>query len=86
MIVSKEEVINVFASAYDKDEEATKIKKEVQEDLQMYAEDNDLNLKSVKQVYALYKKYRNGSVPSDDDTYFELMAAVEEHFATETQE
>ena len=83
MIISRDEVMNLFSSAFDRDEQAAEIKKDIAADLVTYAENNELNAKSVKQAYALYKKYRKGSVPTDDDTYFELTAAVEDYFASQ---
>ena len=83
MIISREEVMNLFSGAFDRDEQAAEIKKDIAADLATYAENNELNPKSVKQAYTLYKKYRKGSVPTDDDSYFELTAAVEEYFASQ---
>ena len=82
MAISNDEVINLFTGAYDIEQEAAEIKKDAAESLKTYAENNDLDLKGVKQAYALYKKYRSGNVPLDDATYDTLVGAVEEYFAT----
>lgn len=81
MIVSKEEIMNLFESAYDRDEQASEIKKDIKEDFKTYAENNEMNAKSIGQAYSLYKKYKKGSVDMSDDTYFELTTVVEEYFA-----
>jgi|LSQX01.1.fsa_nt_gb hypothetical protein len=82
MTISNEEVISLFSGAYDIELEAAEIKKDAAASLKTYAENKDLDLKSVKQAYALYKKYRGGNVPLDDNTYDTLVGAVEEYFAT----
>jgi hypothetical protein len=83
MIVSKDEVLNFFESIYDKETEIAAIRDDIKENIDIYADDNKISKKTIRQGYAVYKSYRNGKVQPDDDAYYEIIAAVEEKFAAE---
>lgn len=82
MIISKDEVLNFFASVYDKESEISAIRDDIAENIAIFAEDNHIDKKIIKQGYSLYKSYRNGKVTPNDDAYYEIVAAVEERFAS----
>lgn len=86
MIISKDEIINLFEGVFDQEEQAAEIKRDAVEDLKTYSERNELELKSLKQAYALYKKYRSGKMKVSDDMYFELSSLVEDHFINQKRE
>jgi len=82
MILSKEEVLKFFASLYDKESEINALRDDIAENIDIFAEDLSISKKTIRQGYQAYKAYRNGKMKVDDDAYYEIMAAIEEHFAT----
>ena len=82
MIVSKDEVLTFFESLYDKESEISAIRDDIKENIEIFADDNDISKKTIRQGYSVYKSYRNGKVAPDDDAYYEIVAAVEEKFST----
>ena len=81
MILSANELIDLYEGAYDLEKEALTINKSVAAMLGGYAESNDLSKTAIKKAYKAFKDFKEGKVSTQDDDYFTLQAIVEEHFS-----
>lgn len=86
MTATKEQVFKVFTQAHDQEIEASDIKRGAMEDLKVFAENHQLDLKSLKAAYALYKKYLKGKPSLENNDYYELITLVEDYFAVDGEE
>lgn len=81
MILSKQELIDVFENAYEIVGQVKQLNKEKGELLKSYAEANEINPKIMKQAYQSYVTFRDGKVTTDDEDYFTIVTIIENYFA-----
>jgi len=81
MIISKQELLDLFENAYENSQQVKEMNRVVAEGFSTYAESNKLSKKVLNQAYASYKAFREGKVTTHDDDYFTILAVIEEHFA-----
>ncbi|HRS26400.1 MAG TPA: hypothetical protein P5140_07675 [Methanofastidiosum sp.] len=81
MIISKKELLDLFQSMYETEQEAKQLKKEVNEQLSNFAESNGVSPKALREAFSMFKAFRAGKVSSHDEDYFSLMNIIEEYFA-----
>ena len=80
MIISKNELLDVLENAYHTEEQIKCLRKEITDSLKTYAEDNELNLKAIKQAFKLYKDYKSGKISLTDEDYANMLRIIEDHF------
>lgn len=85
MIISSGELIDLYEGAYDLEKQAAAITKRVADQLNGYAEANEISKTAIKQAYAAFKKFKEGKVSTKDEDYFTLQAIVEEHFSAASE-
>jgi hypothetical protein len=80
MILSKQEVLDVFENAFDTEGQIAALRREIADSFKSYAESNEIEPKVMKQAYASYKAFKNGKVTSSDEDYFTLISIIEDYF------
>ena len=82
--MDEQNLIQFFEAIYGNEQEADEIKKGISEDLKSYAQNNEINPKSMKTDYALFKKFRSGkNTAVECEDYAELSGIIENYFASE---
>ena len=80
MIISKKELLDLYKKCFNEQSAASEINKGVTDNLNGYAEHNELNPKAVKAGYQAYKKYLKGTINPNDDDFMEISTIVEDEF------
>jgi hypothetical protein len=83
MIISREQVMAEFESAYDRESQIKALREEIKEGFELLADDNKISAKDVRQAYSVFKSYKTGKMAAADEAYYEMVAAVEDHFLKE---
>ncbi len=81
MVISKDELLDLFDDAYSTDQQIAALSKQNTDSLGGYAEANQISRKVLRQAYSSYKAFREGKITSQDDDYFTILALIEEHFS-----
>ena len=82
--MDEQNLIQFFEAIYGNEQEPDEIKKGISEDLKSYAQNNEINPKSMKTDYALFKKFRSGkNTAVECEDYAELSGIIENYFASE---
>jgi hypothetical protein len=80
MILSKQEVLDLFEDAYDTEQTIAAQRRGIADTFKTYGESNELDPKVLKQAYTSYKAFRNGKVTTNDEDYFTLISIIEDYF------
>jgi len=83
MIISKDELLDLFEDVYDTDQQIAALSKHNTETLGGYADSNQISKKVIRQAYSSFKAFKEGKVSTQDDDYFTILALIEEHFSGE---
>lgn len=86
MILSKNELLDLFQSVYDTEKSIDVLRKQMLEDLARYAESNNIAIKTIKEAYKVFKAFRDGKITSRDEDYLTILAIIEEEFSREKDE
>ena len=79
-----DELMDFYAKLYDLEEQASEIRKDIQDQLKAEAEELSASPKAVKSGFNLFKKYKNGKSTQDElDDYSSIESAIMSYFANQ---
>ena len=79
-----DELLDFYAKLYDLEEQASEIRKDIQDQLKVEAEGLSISPKAVKSGFNLFKKYKSGKSTQDElDDYSSIESAIMSYFANQ---
>jgi len=91
--ITQEEVIGNFESVYESEQQAAdlrsqanEISKDAKARLKEFADDLETTKTQISEAYRRYKALRQQTLNAEDEDYYTLITAVDEHFQAEDSE